>query len=317
MIDDIFEVEFGDKIESVGTTSVSNALLTTDISDGAFRTEMLLRMFAYGKKNISFPSLATLARCRKTTKRTVQRHLDELIKNKRIIKKHIFSDKKEIIGLTFLIEKVSENCAIEHIGVVKNMTQGGDINQHLDSKRVVTEISSPCDANVIYNNTNNNNTIVPANYDADSTFIKKENNKKEKDTVTTDKKKSVCDDAINLTGIFASNVLKFKPDFRELQNGHSERTMTRWSKEIDLLISKDKVSPERIKEALNYLREAKDSKEKFHWGRVVLSGGTLREKFDKIEIAMNRPQNNTKSLAERNHEAGEAWLKYKMQQRGE
>jgi hypothetical protein len=56
---------------------------------GAFRTEMILRMYAYGKKNISFPSLESISKCRKTTKRTIQRHINELIKNGRITKKMI------------------------------------------------------------------------------------------------------------------------------------------------------------------------------------------------------------------------------------
>ena len=60
-------------------TLIDNTLITSNISDGAYRLYTLLLSMAYADKNTCYPSQAYLAEKLHKSIRTIQRYLNELI----------------------------------------------------------------------------------------------------------------------------------------------------------------------------------------------------------------------------------------------
>lgn len=92
-------------------------------------------------------------------------------------------------------------------------------------------------------------------------------------------------DASALVKIFFSSLQKLNPNLREPD-------FKRWARELDKLLSIDKVPKERIEKVLAWLPTNP------FWAKNVLSAAKLREKFERLETEMLNPNkiyNNSRS----------------------
>jgi hypothetical protein len=81
-------------------------------------------------------------------------------------------------------------------------------------------------------------------------------------------------------------ILRWKP-------GTRTAGFSKWSRTIDLMIRKDGRTPEAIRNAISWLYGP--NTERGEYAIVVLSAQALRDKFDQIEVSMNkRSAKNTK-----------------------
>lgn len=84
-------------------TQIENSRIENrDISDGAFRTYLVIRSFKYGNKGRIFPSLKTIADRRGKSIRAIETHLDELRKGgwiKTSKRGYSMSSQYELIGV--------------------------------------------------------------------------------------------------------------------------------------------------------------------------------------------------------------------------
>jgi len=63
-----------------------------------------------------------------------------------------------------------------------------------------------------------------------------------------------------------------------------------WAKTFDLMIRRDHRTPERIRQVITWMQNDNTPRGTFPgWAGVVLSAAKLREKFDQLEIQMDRP----------------------------
>jgi DNA-binding transcriptional MocR family regulator len=68
-------------------TIISNDLITSNVSDGAYRLYNYLLSMCYGEKTECYPSQEYLSKALRKSVRTIQRYIDELINAKLIAKK--------------------------------------------------------------------------------------------------------------------------------------------------------------------------------------------------------------------------------------
>jgi hypothetical protein len=80
-------------------------------------------------------------------------------------------------------------------------------------------------------------------------------------------------DELRLASFLLEEILKNKPDFKKPK-------LQPWAKDIDLMIRKDKRLPDRIREVIHWAQG--DS----FWRKNILSTGSLRDKFDRLELSM-------------------------------
>ena len=93
-------------------------------------------------------------------------------------------------------------------------------------------------------------------------------------TIYKDKKIYVEDSIESRLSIFLlEEILKNKPDFKR-------PNLQTWAEEVGLMIRKDKRLPDRIREVIVWAQG--DS----FWRKNILSTGSLRDKFDRLEMAM-------------------------------
>lgn len=87
-------------------TIIDNNLITSNISDGAYRLYTLLLSMAYGDKNTCYPSQVYLSEKLHKSIRTIQRYLNELISAKLIAKRR----RGSISNIyTLIAKKVQQN----------------------------------------------------------------------------------------------------------------------------------------------------------------------------------------------------------------
>ena len=111
-------------------------------------------------------------------------------------------------------------------------------------------------------------------------------------TITT------CPDSLRLSGLLASLILMNKPDYRELQNGNKEATITRWAKDISLMLRRDARDIGQIEEVIIW-----SQKDNF-WYTNILSAEKLRKQFDKLVLDMQKPNR----VQSKKHAGIDAWL---------
>jgi hypothetical protein len=80
-------------------------------------------------------------------------------------------------------------------------------------------------------------------------------------------------------------ILEKLPTFREAQPERKEKTLQRWTRDIDLMIRLDHRMPENIEGIIRWARA--DS----FWQANILSAKKLREKFDTLEAQSQRKTN--------------------------
>lgn len=131
--------------------------------------------------------------------------------------------------------------------------------------------------------------------DGQQTVQQTDTNKKNKEgkEVKEVKPKTSCPDALRLSGLLAEKILDRAPNFRELNNGKKQGTIVRWAEDIDKLMRIDKFLPDEIEEMIVWCQEDE------FWQSNILSGSTLRAKWDKLAAKKSAVQNRgTKKPAE-------------------
>jgi hypothetical protein len=91
------------------------------------------------------------------------------------------------------------------------------------------------------------------------------------------KKKTFSSDSVEsrLAESLIAQILSRKPDFKKPD-------VQEWSKHIDLMIEKDKRSPERIRQIIRWCQQDP------FWQDNILSTKKLREQFDQLELKMQK-----------------------------
>jgi hypothetical protein len=89
--------------------------------------------------------------------------------------------------------------------------------------------------------------------------------------------------AINLALRLRDAIQMIKPDHKVVSHFESA-TRLAWARDIDLMLTCDGRSEERIRAAIAYIAKGHE------YTPVILSGKALREKFDSLEIAQQRHQ---------------------------
>jgi uncharacterized protein YdaU (DUF1376 family) len=112
------------------------------------------------------------------------------------------------------------------------------------------------------------------------------------------KAKTICPDALRLSGLMADLILQHTPDHKDLSNGSKDKTTTRWARDIDLMLRIDKRIPDGVEKTIIFAHT--DS----FWFKNILSGAKLREKYD--QLGMNMKQPGRQKLNK--HEQIDQWL---------
>jgi len=106
----------------MGYTRISNDIIEmSNISNGAFRLNIILQKMCFGEKNQCFPSQSYLAKALNKSVRTVQRYIDELIKARVIVKKR----RGSISNIYTVMDKVCTSCE----GIVYNSHKSSAVNE--------------------------------------------------------------------------------------------------------------------------------------------------------------------------------------------
>ncbi|MEG1255050.1 helix-turn-helix domain-containing protein [Clostridium sp.] len=106
----------------MGYTRISNDIIEmSNISNGAFRLNIILQKMCFGDKNKCFPSQSYLAKALNKSVRTVQRYIDELIKAKVIVKKR----RGSISNIYTVMDKVCTSCH----GIVDNSYKNSEVHE--------------------------------------------------------------------------------------------------------------------------------------------------------------------------------------------
>jgi hypothetical protein len=102
--------------------------------------------------------------------------------------------------------------------------------------------------------------------------------------------KTSSPESLHLSGLLATLILENNPDNIQLGNGKREATVNRWAKDIDKLLKLDGRSESEVEETIRWCQ--KDS----FWSANILSGKTLREKWDKLRAKMKTNPGNALSI---------------------
>lgn len=95
-------------------------------------------------------------------------------------------------------------------------------------------------------------------------------------------KSEVNADAVRLADLLFSEIQKRKPDYKK-------PNLKTWARDVDRMIRLDKRKPERIEAVIRWCQaDAGDGEKAFGWQNNILSTGKLREKFDKLELDMQK-----------------------------
>jgi len=90
-----------------------------------------------------------------------------------------------------------------------------------------------------------------------------------------ERRKEYVEDSVELrlASFLLEEIQRNKPDFKK-------PNLQTWAREIDLLLRRDGRTPERVREVIVWAQG--DS----FWRKNILSTGSLRDKFDRLELAM-------------------------------
>lgn len=87
---------------------------------------------------------------------------------------------------------------------------------------------------------------------------------------------------LRLAQLLLEEIRKRKPDFKQ-------PNLRKWSVHIDRMIRLDKRKPERIEAIIKWCQaDAPKGENGFSWQDNILSTAKLREKFDRLELTMNK-----------------------------
>jgi hypothetical protein len=101
--------------------------------------------------------------------------------------------------------------------------------------------------------------------------------------------KSKTPEAEPLASALIKSIQSWKPDLLEIQKGKIDKTRERWAEDIDKAIRLDKRDAKAMEAVIKWLPKH-DGGNGFRWRNQILCGSKLREKFDRLEIAMGKTQ---------------------------
>ena len=101
-------------------------------------------------------------------------------------------------------------------------------------------------------------------------------NKNDKKNKNEEKGEDIPPDALRLSALLADLIKKNIPQYKELRNGNAQTTINRWSVDIDKMHRLDDRSWTDIERIVKWCQA--DS----FWHKNILSGKTLRDKFDRL-----------------------------------
>ena len=104
------------------------------------------------------------------------------------------------------------------------------------------------------------------------------------------KQKQIPATAFALAESLLYSIKSWKPDFRN----PTPSTLETWAADIDRAMRLDGRSEERLVAVIKWLPTHVDGG--FLWRNQILSGKKLRDKFDRLEIAMKKPQARQKAF---------------------
>lgn len=105
------------------------------------------------------------------------------------------------------------------------------------------------------------------------------------ENIKTKDKRTPPPEALRLAGVLANQILKSNPNNRELNNGKRETSINRWARDIDLMIRKDGRTPADIQRVILWAHQESD-----FWYKNILSGKSLKEKYDQMLVQMIPPK---------------------------
>ncbi len=106
-----------------------------------------------------------------------------------------------------------------------------------------------------------------------------------KEKKSSESKYHFSESHLSLTDLLITLIKQNKPD--RILGGNNYRE--RWANDIRLTEKKDKRSIDKIREVIKF------SQRDLFWKQNILSGGKLRDKFDRLEMKMTEEQNNNKT----------------------
>ncbi|MEW6417625.1 MAG: replication protein [Nitrospirota bacterium] len=122
-------------------------------------------------------------------------------------------------------------------------------------------------------------------------ITKKENNCTQKRDIQKKykkKKKNISSEILELSNLLADKILINNPKHRSLSNGKREKTVLRWTEDIDKLVRIDKQSVEDIRLTIEW------SQEDPFWKQNILSAEKLRQKWDQLYLKAKEARKNLK-----------------------
>ncbi len=97
-----------------------------------------------------------------------------------------------------------------------------------------------------------------------------------------EEKKTPNPEAKKLASLLGDLILENNPSYRELNNRKTDKTLQRWSADIDRLIRIDKKKVDEIEKVIKFAQN--DS----FWKANILSGAKLRDKYDQLRMKMDK-----------------------------
>jgi hypothetical protein len=92
---------------------------------------------------------------------------------------------------------------------------------------------------------------------------------------------SLSPEALRLSGILADLILENNPNNVQLRNGGREKTVERWSDDIEKMMRLDQRQPQEIERIIRWSQGDK------FWKGNILSGEKLRKQFDTLLLRAN------------------------------
>jgi hypothetical protein len=89
-------------------------------------------------------------------------------------------------------------------------------------------------------------------------------------------------EAVELAEQLAAGILSHSPDFRTLTNGKKAKTLLKYAKAFDLMITRDNRNIEEIKKVIVFATGDTKKRNGFCWAPYILSADKLREKYDSL-----------------------------------
>lgn len=96
--------------------------------------------------------------------------------------------------------------------------------------------------------------------------------------------KAVSAEAVRLAELLAAQILDYTPDYIHLRNDRRDKTLAKYVKEIDHILSIDKRDPVEVEKIILFATNDRipRSNSSFCWANIIQSASKLREKYETL-----------------------------------